>query len=536
MQTRRAVTHRAALAILVLLVTLTGALGSAPIGARVAAQGGPTATPTPLPRIADNGAEAMFPVGALLTVRLNIAQRQIRSARVRVTQPDAEGKPYNVWETYIDLQADVSYLSESASLIKYVWRVTPASAPPPFSTLSYEWEVRAVGQEGIATTKGTFVFQDTRLPDPEPVEEWQHTDPASPVALHSHNPELAINLLAVVAQRVYERVSADTGLRRTYKIVIYDPGAQFCMRDLSSGELYLNSRNIGGTRRSCDPLWVAQIYRRYDYHLLLRADLSFNAVQDGIANLIVSDQYAALWRKSGATVPAWFADGLFQLYNATARSGTLAMAREALQAGLLLSLNEMEAGLPPADAAKLRLWHAQSYLMTLYLASRYGASAPFDVARMLSADVPLEAAVQQRHAISVQAWEAGWRAWLPSEAAQSALRWTPYLVVTPLPTLSPTPIPSATPTSSIPTTTPTPSPTRTRFPTNTPIPATPTNTPLAPGKLQRPTLAPTQTPAPQGSGGPCGGAALVLLLPAGTVIARRAARLYGAVQQGRRSG
>jgi hypothetical protein len=178
----------------------------------------------------------------------------------------------------------------------------------------------------------------------------------------------------------------------------------------------------------------------------------------------------------------------------------------------LLSLTDLQQ--PESAPDMIRLWRAQSYLLTLYLAARFGAEAPFELARALLDEQTFEEALGARFDITPAQLYDDWRAWLLSDEAAAALRWTPYLPTTATPAPSVTPSPTRTPTSSVPSATPLPTATNTPFParTNSPIPPRSTNTPRPPGSVLRPT--PTSAPPPSGSG-LCGAPALVLLPLAG---------------------
>ncbi len=208
-------------------------------------------------------------------------------------------------------------------------------------------------------------------------------------------------------------------------------------------------------------------------------------------------------------MPAWFASGLAQLHHLRAQPMALELVRAAVRTGSHYALAELADDLPSeADYQARALWEAQSYLLVLYLADRYGAGAPFDLAQNIPADDDgFAGALAALGGEDVDALWAGWNRWLFSPAAENAAGWTPYLLTTPTPTATPTatPLPPTATATHTPTITPTPTstalvdqprppvvaqltPTRRRPPTNTPLPpgSLPTVTSAAPERADGP--------------------------------------------------
>lgn len=478
----------------VLLVALLGVLVG--VGARphpAIAQG-----PEPdAPRVAHTDAEVLFPSAVRFGLIMTGTWEDVTRAVLRIGQPDT--RTYTI---PVDVRGLAVLLGPGAWRADYLWPISPARTFAPFTTVSYSWTIStADGETHVA--EGAFIFEDAVRSAPTPAT-WRYTEP--PLQLYTHNATLVLDFVRANVMRALERARAETGIDRTFRIVLYDAGVDFCLRDADG--LYTDSRYVGGTRRDCDPGAAVHIYRAHDLTLLRRPDATLDSLQDRLVELIAGELYAALWADSSP--PAWFREGLIQLYGLTTRQSTLALARDAARAGGLLPLAVMS--LPPDDdPAVTRLWRAQSYLMTLYLAGRFGARAPFDLARDVAMPMTFEEALAARFGIGLNRLYDDWRRWLLSPEAVAAVRWTPYLPATPTPTPLPSATPTRTPTADVPTATRTAMPTLTPFPvrSNTPIPRTPTNTPRPPGSLRTPTPVPAP---PESGGGLCPGAAIPPLI------------------------
>ena len=307
---------------------LTCLLGAANL---TAAQ--PDATPTPsatpnrtlLPILTRAETEMLFPVAIRFSVTLNVPLEDVISLYLRIYQPDGS---LNI-TPLLDPRRDGIALDPRTALITYLWDFTPEEAPAPFTPLRYEWQVQTAF-EGISAASGEFLFQDTLRSAQQPATRWQISE--TPLQLYSHNADLALNLLHQNALRVYALVSQQTNIAPSQKIVIYDPEATFCQRDLTDpeGEPYIESRTIGGTRRACDPNAALAIYQRYGFSLIRRQTLAFNELQDRLTEQIVSRAYAVLW-ESAPPIPAWFSQGLTRLYNITPNSNALSIVLERLR-------------------------------------------------------------------------------------------------------------------------------------------------------------------------------------------------------------
>jgi hypothetical protein len=483
-----------------LLIFLVVVLLGSSTGWKIAAQGTPTPTETPV--ILTHDAEMLFPMAVRLGLILNVGYSELKSGTVHIYQPGG----FDVVES-LTIADSVDHLTDHRALVRYLWLINPEKSPAPFSAVNYAWEIQTInGRTG--TAQGEFIFQDTRIPDPEPAT-WRHTD--GPLPLYSHNASLALNIVQAQVLRAYHSIEADTGFKIDDRFVLYDPGSEFCLRGSPQGNdqgIYTTSRTIGHTRIPCDPAYAERIYRAHGFTLVRRPGFALDQLEASLIEIIANEAYDLLWRYSDKP-PAWFRDGLIQLYGLAPRLSSLATARDAGRVNSLLPLEKLNRP-PEGDTETRQLWHAQSYLMVLYIASRFGAQAPFTLAVSLQDNLTFEGALTAFFQVASPGLFDDWKRWLFSVTADSAVRWTLYQDSTPMPTPTVTITPRVSPTANLPTVTHTP--TATRIPGSAlgtrPVPTIPTNTALPPGQLIRP----TPIPQPQSESAPSPNMALVGLL------------------------
>ncbi|MBX3061679.1 MAG: hypothetical protein KF726_01820 [Anaerolineae bacterium] len=449
---------------------------------------------TGAPFITYTASEMMFPALVQLEVGINVPIERVVSARIHLSQPES-GLDFSA---DVDLQSEdnVRRIGDEAAVLYYAWQIDPLVAPPLFSTVQFDWSLRLV-ENVSAQAYNSFQFADTRrYIGTEPIDGWRSVGAtADPLQLIGHNPALPLDLVRTRSQRVLDKVRATIGMTPQFHFVIYDPGISFCGKFVADdGRLYIQSgSNL--VFYPCNPQDALTIYQRQGYRVLERATLNVDQLVEQINDEIMRESFAAYWRVDQP--PGWFREGLFQLLRPTTNVRALQIARTAERASDLLPLEALLT--EPSDLTAAELWRAQAYLMTLYLADRFGADAPFRLAVALRDVYTFDAALQALFGVTPDVFYLEWSRWLLTEAADRASRWTPYLETTPTPTETLRPFPSRTPTSSIPTETPTPRPTLTAppFDTFTPVPPTATNTPRPPGSLRSPT--PVPTPVPEGS-------------------------------------
>jgi len=474
------------------------------------------ATITPVPArsgpISYIDTENLFPVAVRFGAVVEFGKDDLVSAEIHIWQP---GSGFDRTET-VDIPSSIQVLTDKQTQFNYMWMITPENVPEPFTKLRYEWTIKISGNRTIRAS-GDFTFEDSRRPEAEP-GTWQRFDGV--VSLFSANPELALGMIGTQLGRAYTRLAADFGLTTPYRFVIYEPGVQFCLEEASgTGTVYYTtSRVYGLTRRDCDPTSAPRLYAARGYTMVVRTSMALDALEDRMAAIMTGDAVDGLWAEAAAP-SVWLREALIQLYGISPRTWALPLVRNAQRGSGVLSLAEM-AKMPDAPET-IRLWQAESYLMALYLADRFGASAPLTLLRAVQNGFSVEDGLTTMFNVTPDTWFLAWESWLQSDAALRATRWSPYLAATATVTSTATTRPSITPTSNIPTATRTPTITLTAATTleKSPIGPTPTNTPLPAGSLNRATNVPTPTPAPPArQTGPCGGSLAVMLLPAGAVV------------------
>lgn len=451
----------------------------------------PTATlrVTGAPFIAGTGVEPAFPAVVMVQVMLDVPLERVRSARVHIYQAESG---LDVTAEVDPTDPDLAQVKEKLSVISYPWRIDPATAPTLFSYVNFDWTV-SLRENVTANVLSGFIFQDIRpLAGDKGILAWRNIgSEADGLQLYSHNPSLSIGVLQTNASRVLDKLRQQTGLDLRYKFIIYDPGYKFCDGITGPDDLlYIQVRSTAGFYPCLIDNAIA-IYHAQGYQVVERANSSLEQLQNQIADLMIREAYERFWRASDP--PAWFREGLFQLYQPSGQVRALQIARDASRTNSLLPLAALDVN--PVDLSSIELWRSQSYLMIAFMASRYGADAPFTLAAEIS-DVYAFKAALSTLGTDEQQFYSDWQRWLFTEDADAAVNWTPYLALTATRTNTPAPTLTRSPTSSIPTITKTPSPVPTNPPlvTFTDIPPTETNTARPPGSLRSPTPRPTPTP------------------------------------------
>lgn len=475
--------------VIMVLIGLWAALLGVPVQAQDTTA--PTETPTPtkvLPLIERASAETLFPAGMRFTLFLNAVPEAVHSIQLQVSSESGFAQKVRLF-----FARDAFAYAPQKTLFTALMEIVPddPAFPAPFSELTYTWTVRAHDGRMITESR-TAILQDLRWESAYP-PRWTQTG-AAPIALYSHNPDLALPYLLVESTRAHARISADLGPQPDYRIVLYDAGSKFC-KQLADGTIYIDSAEIGGVSMPCDPESAITYYHTHSFSLVRRSDALLPSTVREIVSLIAGEGLDRLWAGQPSP-PLWLREGLIRLYASTSRAADLDLVREALDRDQLLPLPALQ-GQPPEQIEGAALWGAQAYLFTLYIADQYGASAPFEAARWIGSGGSLEAFVTQNLKTDQGRLYNDWRTWVITTRADQAVRWTPYQETTPTPTSTPTAYPSPTATSSEPT------PTRTLIPSQTPQPfrpaptftPVPSNTPLPPGSFNR-----TLTPENQGDG------------------------------------
>lgn len=423
--------------------------------------------------IADDYSTVLFPVALHFDILLRLNAKQIKEATLHIYQPGNGSFDVTIPPS---VEKTVQALNDNDSRLIYDWQFDVQNAPQLFKPIYYEWKITSENG-ATATVSHSLTFQDTQ---PSNFKTWHTT--AAPLQLFSHNDALSLILLQADLARIHDRITADTGINHDFRFVIYDPDAKFCQQASSNEpgkpkEVFIVTPL--GIHLPCDPTAGPRIYTQQGYALVRRPNLTLAGTEDQLTAIMVDDAYGALWANSPKP-PEWFQQGLRQLYGIVPHSPLLNIARDASRSNALLPLSTM-AGLPPSNAQQARLWNAQSYLLVLYIVSKYGPAAPSTIAYGMNLDgYTFEQALQIQFKTTPGELYSDWQKWLIGTTAETALRYSPY-IETATPTITITL--SNTPTQRPPTNTFTPSATEVPFYTITPLP---THTALPPGTLARP--------------------------------------------------
>jgi hypothetical protein len=465
--------------------------------------------------------EILFPSTIRFWVNLAVPVEEI--AGVQLTVQQASGLLVTFTVDPQEYMTDRSGIYETELI--YPWDIEDGEAPIPFEPLSFLWQVET--QDGVfASTADEILFEDMER------GEWQSAG-RPPLLLHWSNENLAGRAIWEEVMAAYSLLNDRLERAPMFDMVIYDPDARFCDEIESPETGERRAVVISPHDQQAFPCSVAayeRVYGRAGLTFLQRPSFGYTELQDFLVMTMVRDAYAQSW--DGAPVPAWFLHGLGALYRLRPSQADLELARTAARNNGLFSFSDLNAVLPPdATFQERTLWQAQSYLLVLYLAERYGADTPFALAAQVpSYEDGFEGALHDLAGIASNDLWNDWLSWLFEVTADKAVLWSPYLSTTPTPTATPTrtPIPPS-PTASA-TATATPSPTTTFIgaqpatvmivrPTSTRA-RTPTNTPLPPGSL--PTAVPRSSPADEGGGSDIDLTRLILggmvILAAGLII------------------
>lgn len=481
------------------------------------------------PIIFGHQAEVVFPAVIRCVVGVNAVPDDIESITLIVSQESGLAHTF-----VIDRDAALmpAYSGGVANQFLFEWRLDGEPSPVLFEPVAYRWEVAVRGQP-LAVAEGDFLAADTGH------GSWRMAG-RPPVMLHWLNRNLAGQIVWDEIMAAYGLLDRQMDSPPAFEFAIYDPDARLCesVRDEATGEVRQVVQARGDPAEyPCSAELFAQVYARSGITFVQRPTFGLAELEDTLIAAMVSQTYGALWGDAG--VPAWFEGGLAALYRLRPGSAALELARSAARTGQLFPLDALQAPLPETTTyASRALWEAQSYTLALMLADRYGAEAPFDLARAAGQESGgFAGALRSLTGGDQQAlWDA-WQGWLFAEEALRAAGWMPYLPETPTPTatLTASPVP------------PTRTPSATRTPTVTPTervlgvqPQTvvvrqasptprlaPTNTPLPPGSLPP---APPRQPSGEGGGidpavlGVIAGVAALILLLAGAILAARRRR------------
>lgn len=439
--------------------------------------------------------EMIFPAAVRFVVGLNARSDEVESVVLAVRQRGAFERSFTL-DLALNRLPDQS--TDLVTQFAYEWVLTDTPIPQPFDAVSFEWLITTTDGE-LSRASGRFVFVDDAR------AQWL-TAGQTPLILHWLNANLAADTMREELLRVRSLLIHYTGVSPRTEFVIYDPQAQLCEEAISPETGESVSVVVGReteTQYPCSPADYRELYAAADMIFVQRQTYGYSDLQDMLVNAMARQSYDQLW--GDIPVPAWFRAGIGSLLRLHPDIAALNVVRDAARTDTLIGLPALAIE-PPDDAPyqQRALWEQQSYLLMLYLADRYGADAPFEMARDVVQQADgFEGALRALTGDGEETMWSEWLRWLYDASAMKAVEWTPYLAVTPTPTstATTTPVPPTLTPSNTPTVTPLPTSTFlgdqpptviVQRVTLTRIPTT-TNTPLPPGSL------PTARPRDAGS-------------------------------------
>lgn len=433
--------------------------------------------------------EIIFPAG----IRLSVTASRVSSDIAAITLTI---QPQNRAGVTVELNLeDAVVVSEPYSEFAYVWPLPQNDPPALFDDITITWQVISTRDE-VSRVTDTFTFTDTRA-------EWAQDQTIGDGILLTMpgrtasgdtplEPESTVEV-EVVADTdtflgqlrrglipAYNLLSVNTATRPEFKILLY-PTPPGCTTQNAEGELVAVGA-LSETEVVCNPAVVNAIFNASGYDVVESASGALGDVQAALVARVTRGFYEPLW--AGKNVPAWFLEGLTQLYSPTLKADYARQLVASARTGSLRTLAELTR-VDDAEAQR------QSYGMVLYIASKIGVNGLFNLASDIADAESFEVAYQTAVGESVNSLLLGFERWIFTDAGVSAFGFTPYQPPTPTPTATATATASRTPTATA-TPTITPTPTVTGVLSATPFPSlTPTRTPTA---------APaTHTPRPAGS-------------------------------------
>jgi len=437
----------------------------------------PTATP---PIAVDASYELLYPMLVRFNLSLRLPITDVKSMRLKIWQSGAFDQtfdiPYAQWRG----------ASADTTTADFGWPLTVTNAPNPFQTMRFQWE--------IVTARGTVQSKQIEFEFSDKAHQWISVENA-PLMFFWYSSGLNMRFASEAVLRAYTLLKANTGFERTYKFVIYEPGATVCETDPKRpGQGVLTSKR-DGTIFPCDPQNMLRIYGARGYTVIERTTSLLEQLQDDIIAVMVRDALAGQFAKNKP--PEWFVSGLTQTYKLLGRPNALLLARDIARRDPLLVPDALVAtpdGRVAAFSIRYREWQAQTFMFTLYLSAKYGAQTPFTLARDFAGSGDFAKALAGvTNGATLADLFSDYQTWLLTSDADLAIRWNPYLL-TPTATITPTETlyPSFTPFTPTITETPTEFPSVTPRPTITPTRVPPTNTARPPGSLETATSATAQ--------------------------------------------
>jgi hypothetical protein len=409
--------------------------------------------------------EVLFPSTIRFIITISVPADQISSVKFTAIEGET-----TLLDTSLDPSLDLDPNYEDLTKLEYRWSLGDDTFPSPFTIVDYRWQVELT--DGTTEDVGdAFDFEDVGQ------GAW-FTVTDGPLIIHWYDEDLAGRQVLAEVGRVYDLISSQVGSDPGMEFVIYNPRPIYCPPSIYNDE---------EADYPCDEAAYAAVYEQADMILVQRTTLGYAELVNRLAATITSDLYGGVW--GSTSVPAWFERGLGAFYGPYPDSGMLPLTRSAAQVDSLFSLDEMATSLDPDAPVRERVvWQAESLMLVMYLAERYGADAPADLASSIGSSTSFDAALQDLTGKTTTAFWDDWNSWLFSSDAERIINWSPYVPTTPTPTATFTasPVP--------PTATITQTPTETIVPTATDVADQPAT--VVRRVSPTPTIRPTNTPLP----------------------------------------
>ena len=296
-------------------------------------------------------------------------------------------------------QGEVAFTPETTVHVEVLQELR-GGAIPPFSTVTYWWEIVDEAGQTLTTPRVTFEYIDNRF-------DWRHVSDAG-VTVYWSEGDAAFGEAALdTAIESLPAIADEIGISPPSDIEIY----VYPSRDDLIGALRLGGRDwAGGQARPelrvvlvdvpASPVAVSEMRRLIPHEL---------------THLLV---YTAT-QPNYDRVPSWLDEGL-----ATANEGSpdpsLAVALDAaLRAGRLLSFESLCAPFA-ADADEARLAYAQSGSLVQFIRDRYGSQGIRSLLAAYRENAACAPGVERALNLPLTALESEWRAQLTSGSGIAA--------------------------------------------------------------------------------------------------------------------
>ncbi len=285
-----------------------------------------------------------------------------------------------------------------------------AAALPPFSPVSYWWEIEAGDGARLSTPPASFYYEDDRF-------EWQRLAQGA-LTVHWYAGGADFGQAALdTANAAYSEANRDIRAPLPERLDLY---------------LYANARDVQAALQRVGHVW-ADGHADVDLGVLIvvvAPDLSaeFNLRREIPHELT----HILVYRATGANyskVPVWFNEGLAGMNQAQREPDFPAVLAAARDAGDFLSFAAL-CGSFPADPAQARLAYAQSEALTRYVRDHYGSERVFELLTAYAQGAACSGGVENVLGVSLERLEQDWLDEFVADPA--AARWqllAPWLVL-----------------------------------------------------------------------------------------------------------